>query len=196
MSECALHNVFRTLYLPQPPATMRLDPFSLFPGRFLHERASSPYKPPRYYKRWEKLAKRGLTLQPRPPLTGVSRALRARNPERVSKGLPAPGSKKCPKQSRNSLQSLKIDCFETPETVSRLFRTLSGPWGRKAPGDSFETLSGLRARRARETPVRGGRGCRSNLLIAPDRAIEVAIVIAKTLIAQSGVLWLSIDRDS
>ena len=44
-------------------------------------------------------------------------------------GLPAPESKKRPKQSRNSPQSLKIDCFETPETVSRLFRTLFGPGG-------------------------------------------------------------------
>ena len=67
-----------------------------------------------------------------------------RSLKRVSGCLPALGSKKCPKQSRNSLRSLKIDCFETPETVSRLFRTLFGPRGRKAPGDSFETLSGSR----------------------------------------------------
>ena len=44
-------------------------------------------------------------------------------------GIPkeSPKSKKRPKQSRNSLRSLKIDCFETPdsETVFRLFRTLS-----------------------------------------------------------------------
>ena len=105
----------------------------------------------------------GRMLQPRPPLTGVSRALRARNPERVSKE--SPGAGKCPKQSQNSLRSLKIDCFETPETVSRLFRTLFGPRGRKAPGDSFETLSGFRARRARETPVRGGRRCKTNAKI-------------------------------
>ena len=84
----------------------------------------------------------------------VSRALRAQNPERVSKKSPGAGSKKCPKQSRNSLRSLKIDCFETPETVSDTFE----PRGRKAPGDSLETLSGFWARRARETPVRGGRG--------------------------------------
>ena len=78
-------------------------------------------------------------LQPRPPLTGVSRALRARNPERVSKesisrGLPARG----PKSVRNSLET---DCFETLEsqTVSRLFRTVFGPRGRKASGDSLET---------------------------------------------------------
>ena len=73
---------------------------------------------------------------------------------RVSRGLPAPGSKKCPKQSR---KSLKKDCFETPETLPRLSRTLFGPRGRKAPGDSSETLWGFRARRARGTPVRGGR---------------------------------------
>ena len=79
--------------------------------------------------------------------------------KRPRKRRTGPGSKKCPKQSRNSLRRLKIDCFETPETVSRLFRTLFGLQGREAPGDSFETLSGFRARRARETPVRGGRGC-------------------------------------
>ena len=45
--------------------------------------------------------------------------------QRVSKE--SSGPKKCPKQSRNSLRSLKIDCFETPETASRLFRTLFGP---------------------------------------------------------------------
>ena len=81
--------------------------------------------------------------------------------KRVSRGLPAPGSKKCPKQSRNSLRRLKTVYFESPETVSRLFRTLFGLRGREAPGDSFETLSGFRARRARETPVRGGWGCNS-----------------------------------
>ena len=64
------------------------------------------------------------SLGSRPPLTGVSRALRARNPRRVSRGLPAPGSKKCPQQSQNSLRSLKTFYFETPETVLRLFRTL------------------------------------------------------------------------
>ena len=82
-------------------------------------------------------------------------------PKESRKSLPGPsgpGSKKCPKQSRSSLRSLNIDYFETPETVLRLFRTLFGPRGLPAPGDSFETLSGFRARRVRETPVRGGRG--------------------------------------
>ena len=91
--------------------------------------------------------------------------------KRVSRGLPAPGSKKCPKQSRNSLRSLKTVYFETPETVSRLFRTLCGPWGRKAPKDSFETLSGFRTHRARETPIRGGRGCNSMPIIWARKGI-------------------------
>ena len=81
--------------------------------------------------------------------------------QRVSRGLPAPGSKKCPKQSRNSLRSLKTVYFETPETVSRLFRTVFRPRG--LPGDSLETLSGFRARRARETLVRGGRDCKPSI---------------------------------
>ena len=89
-------------------------------------------------------------------------------PLQESPGPSGPGipkeSQKSPKQPRNSLRSLKTVYFETPETVSRLFRTLFGPRGRKAPGDSFETLSGFRARRARETPVRGGRGCKGSNL--------------------------------
>ena len=61
------------------------------------------------------------------------------------------GIQKVSERSRNSLRSLKIDCFETPETVSRLFRTLFGAPGRK-PGDSLETFSGFRARiRSRRT---------------------------------------------
>ena len=40
---------------------------------------------------------------------------------RSLRGLLATGSKKCPKQSRNRLRSLKTVYFETPETVSRTF---------------------------------------------------------------------------
>ena len=70
----------------------------------------------------------------------------------ILKHLPAPGSNKCPKQSQNSpLESQNSlfgdsgDCFET---VSDTFLDPAG--------DSFETLSGFRVRRARETPVRAG----------------------------------------
>ena len=64
------------------------------------------------------------------------------------------------------------NCFETAETVSRMFRTLSRPQGRKAPRDSLETLSGFRARRARETPVRGGRGRKA--LCTEKRHLEMS----------------------
>ena len=86
-----------------------------------------------------------LVLGSRPPLRGVSRALRARNPrrvsERVSRGLPASGSKKCPKESQKSLRSLKAVFFETPETLPRLFRTLLDP-GAAGPGRLFRRLFG------------------------------------------------------
>ena len=55
--------------------------------------------PPKSPGMWQLLA--CLVLGSRPPLTGVSRALRARNPQKVSKsvsqGLPGQGPKKCPK---------------------------------------------------------------------------------------------------
>ena len=76
-------------------------------------------------------------------------------PKESQKSLSGPsalGSRKCPKQSRNSLRSLKIDCFKTPEIVSRLFRTLFGL------GAGRLSDSGFRALWARGTPVRGGRG--------------------------------------
>ena len=41
-----------------------------------------------------------------------------------SPGLPAPRSKKCPKQSRKSLRSLKTVFFETPETLPRLSQVI------------------------------------------------------------------------
>ena len=54
-----------------------------------------------------------------------------------SPGAFQPRCPKRPKQSWKSLRSLKTDCFATPETLFRLFRTRFGPRGRKAPGDSF-----------------------------------------------------------
>ena len=85
---------------------------------------------------------KGFGLQPRPPLTGVSQALLARNPERVSKESPGAGRPRGPKSVRNSLEPVCFGQFLD-----------SG-------GDSFETLSGFRAWRARETPVRAWRGCK------------------------------------
>ena len=85
--------------------------------------------------------RRSFGLASRPPLTGVSWPLRGRNPqrvsERVSRGLPAQGSRKCPKQSRKSLRSLIAVFVETLETL--LFWTLFGPWAGK-PGRLFQRL--------------------------------------------------------
>ena len=78
-------------------------------------------------------------LGPRPRPTGVSNAPPPqRDSERVSQV-----SKKCPKQSQESLRSLKTDCFETPETLLRLFGTVFGHLGQKAPGDSFGDSMGI-----------------------------------------------------
>ena len=59
-------------------------------------------------------------------------------PEESPKESPPPRSKKCPKQSRKSLRSLKTVFFETPDTLPRF-----GARGRKAPGDSFGDSSGI-----------------------------------------------------
>ena len=64
------------------------------------------------------------------PLTGVSRTLRARNAEQVS--------------------------LETSETVPETFLRLCRASWPESPGDIFETCSAFRARRVRESPVRGG----------------------------------------
>ena len=80
--------------------------------------------------------------------------------ESVSKESPGPsgpGSKKCPKQSRNSLRSLKTVYFQTPETVSRLFRTLLDPGAGRPRETLLRRFRVSQARRAWETPVRGGR---------------------------------------
>ena len=65
---------------------------------------------------------------PNRPLQESPGALRARSPKKSPRESPgAPGSKKCSKQSQNSLRSLKTLFFETPETVLRLFWTLFRP---------------------------------------------------------------------
>ena len=55
----------------------------------------------------------------------------------------------------------KTDCFESPETVLRLFRTLFGLRSRKAPGDSWRLFRDQGpAGPGRLLAVRGGRGCK------------------------------------
>ena len=100
-------------------------------------------------------------MRTRPPLTEVSRALRARNAEKVSKifpGASGPGNpEKSPKSLGNSPKSLQRVSKESFRTVPETFWRLFGVPGTEAPGDIFETYSAFRARRARETSVRGGR---------------------------------------
>ena len=82
---------------------------------------------------------RPLQESPGPSGPGTPKSLReSPGVEKVSKTVS--------KQSQNTLKTVS---FETPEIVLRLFRTLFRPLGRKAP----ETLS--------ETPVRGGRVCKT-----------------------------------
>ena len=95
----------------------------------------------------------------RPPLRGVFRG----NPRRVSERVSRAFRPRGPKSVRNSLgrvSGVSKNCFETPETLPRLLRKLFGPRGRKAPEDVlFQRLFGDsgNSRRARETPLRGGR---------------------------------------
>ena len=81
--------------------------------------------------------------------------------QRVSRGLSALG----PKSVRDRLEKVSRVSKQSILTLRKLFRDcfghFFGPRGRKATGDSLVTLSGLWARRARETPVRGGWGCNS-----------------------------------
>ena len=59
-------------------------------------------------------------------------------------------------QSEKTLSTLSGESPETSQTVPETFWRLFGVPGTEAPGDIFETFSAFRARRARETSVRGG----------------------------------------
>ena len=127
-------------------------------GRPQHSREAVQAWHPTLVRKRQKTCNPARPLQesPGPSGPGIPKESSKESPkslQRVSRGLPAPGSEKCPKQSRNSLRSLKLDCFET---VSDTFRS---PGPGRLFGDSLETLSGFRARRARQTPVTGRRGC-------------------------------------
>ena len=97
------------------------------------------------------------------PYRGLSGPPGPKSPKKSRKclpGPPAPGpqkvSKKSRGQSKNTLQTLSGDSPETSRTVPETFLRLFGVPGPEAPGDIFETFLGFRARRARETSVRGG----------------------------------------
>ena len=120
-----------------------------------------------------------LRLGTSPPLTEVSRALRARNAEKVSKmspGASGPGTpksvQKVPEHFKNTLQALSGDSPETCRTVPETFLRLFGVSGPGAPGDIFETFSAFQARRARETSVRGGLVPNSRNLLKTHKVLR------------------------
>ena len=119
------------------------------------------------------------------PGTEVSRALRARNPkesEKSLKGGPAPGSprvpKECATESEKSPKRVRSCVFGLfSDSGANFLGTLGPPRGRRPRNtlsDSFRTLLGFRARKARETSVPGRgvpKACRFFFL---QRILEVA----------------------
>ena len=108
-----------------------------------------------------------------PPLTEVSRALRPRNAKRVSKMSPGAPGPETPKSLKKVSGTVRQVSGESPESVWRVFLECSGTFwrlfgapGPEAPGDIFETFSAFRARRARETSVRGGLVPKSRLWLS------------------------------
>ena len=106
-----------------------------------------------------RLSKSLCVLQPSWPLTGVIRALRARNPKKVEKKLPGPFGPAVQKGRKKVENESKTTFFRLFSTFFRLFFNLFLTPGPRGPGNFFSTFLGFRARRARMTPVRGQEGC-------------------------------------
>ena len=131
----------------------------------------------------------GQSLGTSPPLTEVSRALRARNAKKVSKMSPGASGPGTPKSLKKVSGTVREVSGESRESVWRVFLEYSGTFwrlfgvpGPEAPGDIFETFSASRARRARETSVRGGlapkaeRDCES-LFLSESLSLSVRSVL-------------------
>ena len=91
--------------------------------------------------------------RPAQGLPGPSGPEPRKSPKKVPKESPRAGPPESPKSAPRSLKRHFSDSFETPG------RTLWGLWGSRSGGlfrDFFRTLSGFRARRARETLCRAG----------------------------------------
>ena len=102
-----------------------------------------------------------------------------------SPGPPAQASKKCPKESQESLRSPKTSSIETLETLLRLIRTLFGPLGRKVPGDSFGDFLGISGPKGPGDSWKGRAG--SQCLRAFDRPIGAFFVL------MVGAVFLTIE---
>ena len=129
---------------------------------FVPEMGTKPLKALRGYRASnrgsEKALIEALRLRTLPRATGVSRALRARNPIKVWKMSPWASGPGAPKSlEKVSKKSEKSGNFKVSKVSVRDFcETFRHP-GAPAPGDFFQTFLGFRARRARETPVARGR---------------------------------------
>ena len=76
--------------------------------------------------------------------------------EKNLKKSPRAGGPRAPKRLEKVSKKSRTDILETFSRLSDLFETFSrlfGAPGPEAPGDSFQTVWGFRARTARETPV-------------------------------------------
>ena len=104
-------------------------------------------------------------------LPGPSGLEPQKSPKRVRKGVPPWGAPESPKSAPRSLKRVQkeseaafLDSFWTP------WRTFWGLWGspgRATLSDSFRTLLGFQARRARETSV-PGRGVPKAMTLSPN----------------------------
>ena len=95
-------------------------------------------------------------LRASPPLTEVSRALRARNAEKVSKMSPGASGPGTPKSLQKVSGTVREDSFDTfrrlPRLFPRLFGDFSGSRGRR-PRDTFSRLFRHFGREGPERPL-------------------------------------------
>ena len=103
----------------------------------------------------------GFVLRPEPPFTGVSGPSGPEIAKKSQKGLLGgrqKSPKKYPKKSKNTN-------FRTFLGIFRLFRVFFGTFLPAPRNTFFEIFLRFRARRALETPVNGGSGCKMGLSV-------------------------------
>ena len=106
-----------------------------------------------------------------------------RNAKKVSKMSPRAPGPETPKSLKKVSGTVRQVSGESPESVWRVLLDCSGTFwrlfgapGPEAPGDIFETFSAFRARRARETSVRGG--------LVPKSTVSVWSLTAACLVTE------------
>ena len=106
----------------------------------------------------EKLSKKWPKIRSAPPHTGSPGPFgpgtpeeSEKSPERVPRGRAPKVPKECAPESQKSPKRVRKSGFDSFRTLLRLRGALFGHFWGPAPGYSFRTLPGFRARRARET---------------------------------------------